>query len=487
LFPDVPVLFISAAEPHDADGGRPRGVTGVLRQPSQVETVEVALNLHPATRRLLVIAFSPRVDGFQQRVRSTMSVFASRVNVTYANEPTLPELLAALRRLPKDSLVFWVRYSPATSGRVIFPDELLPEIAAATPVPIYASLEPSLGKGVVGGMMRNNIPDAHKLAGMALRILEGTPPDSMPLEHADASPTFDWRALQRWGIDESALPPGSDIRYRVPTAWQLYGAYVAGTVVIVIAQLVLITGLLRERRRVRRADEVIRASEASLRGSYQRIRHMAGQLINAQEAARAQIARDLHDDVCQRLACVCLGVSNLRRATRNIEGLDTRQAFVDIDRDTQSALEGVRRLSHDLHPETLRLLGLAPARRAHCNEVAGRHGVEVQFFGGDIGTVPPDLSVCFFRIAQESLRNGIMHGHARHLTVRLARQHNRLELDVLDDGCGFDIYAEKGNRKGLGLIMMEERATLVGGTAEIDSQIGDGTTVRVVAPITESN
>ena len=486
LFPNVPVVFISAVEPPGLRDGTLRGVTGVLRQLSQVETVELALRIHPATRRLHVIAYAPAVAGFQERVKSAMAVFSPRLTVTFANEPSLPEMIAVLKTLPRDSLVFWVRYSPVTNGRVIFPDEFLPEIAAAAPVPIYASLDTNLGKGVVGGMTRNNIPDSRQVGAMALRILKGQAPEGIPLEEAGVRPTFDWKVLQRWGIDEATLPAGADVRYRVPTVWELYGIYIVGALVILTAQLVLIAGLLRERGRVRQAHQVIRASETSLRSSYQRIRHLAGRLIGAQEATRAEIARDLHDDVCQRLAHVSIGVSRLRHAPGNIQSPDPQQAFAQLDRDIGSALDGVRRLSHDLHPATLRLLGLAPALRTHCEEVAKRSGVEVQFSSSNIGAVHTDVAVCLFRIAQESLRNGIMHGDAKHLAVRLSREGDQLQLEVLDDGRGFDMSAVQGNGHGLGLVMMEERANLVGGSAKIVSSAGGGTTVRVVAPATQA-
>ena len=482
LFPNVPVAFISAAEPAGLREGALRSVTGVLRYASQIDTLDLALKLHPSTRHLHVVAYAPAVDGFLERVRSTMAVYSPRLNVTFANEPSLPEMLAVLKALPKDSLIFWVRYSPMGKGRVVFPDEFLPEIAAAAPVPIYVSLDTNLGKGVVGGMVRNNIADTHLLGAMALRILEGHAPETIPVETAAVQPIFDWRALQRWDIDESRLPAGAEIRYRVPTVWQLYGVYIMATLVVVAAQLVLIAGLLRERGRVRRAHQLIRASETSLRSSYQRIRHLAGRMIGAQEATRAEIARDLHDDVCQRLAHVSIGVSRMRRAPGDIQGPDTQQAFAQLNRDLGLALDGIRRLSHDLHPATLRLLGLAPALGTHCDEVAKRSGVDVQFSGGDIGTVHPDVAVCLFRIAQESLRNGIMHGDAKHLAVRLWREGDLLVLEVVDDGRGFDMNAVQGNGKGLGLVMMEERANLVGGRTEIVSKAGAGTTIRVVAP-----
>ena len=196
--------------------------------------------------------------------------------------------------------------------------------------------------------------------------------------------------------------------------------YITATVVVVTAQLLLIAGLLRQRARLRRADNTIRAREASLRTSYERIRQMAGRLINAQEAARADIARDLHDDICQKLAYVSIGVNSLRSAAGNIQDPETQQAFEELDREMRNTFEGIRRLSHDLHPATLRLLGLAPALRSHCNEVAKRQGVEVEFSSREgVGTVHPDVAVCFFRIAQESLRNGIVHGGAKHLAVTL--------------------------------------------------------------------
>jgi signal transduction histidine kinase len=480
LFPNLPVLFAAATPPAALLQDRVAGVTGIVREPSHVETLDLALRIHPGTKRLHVVAYAPAVGGFRERVQATLAAFSSRVAVTYSNEPSLSEMLAALRTLPTDSLIFYVRYSPVTKGRVIFPDELLPEIAEAAPVPIYSSLDTNLGKGVVGGMMRSGVADARRLGEMAIRVLEGSPPESMPIEAAQIRPIFDWRQLQRWRIDEALLPEGSDIRFRVPSVWELYGSYIMATIVVVIAQLLLIAGLLTQRARLRRADDTIRASEASLRTSYERIRHMAGRLINAQEAARADVARDLHDDVCQKLAYVAIGVNTLKTGTGNIADPEMQQVFEDLDREMDNTFDGIRRLSHELHPSTLRLLGLTPALRSHCNEVAKRQGVQVQFSGAEEdGTVHPDVAVCFFRIAQESLRNGIVHGGAKHLTVTLNRSGDQLDLAVVDDGRGFDVSAAQSNGGGLGLVTMEERVNLVGGDLSIVSDPGRGTTVRV--------
>jgi signal transduction histidine kinase len=274
------------------------------------------------------------------------------------------------------------------------------------------------------------------------------------------------------------------IRFRAPTVWKLYSSYIAAATVVVIAQLLLIAGLLQSRSRLRRADTTIRAREASLRTSYERIRQMAGRLINAQEAARAEIARDLHDDVCQRLTSVSMGVGSLKNATGTLEDPKMQEGISELDRETRDAFESIRRLSHDLHPATLRLLGLAPALRSHCHEIAKRHGGQVQFSSADgIGTVHPDVAVCFFRIAQESLRNSVLHGGAKQMTVTLGREGEELDLTVVDDGQGFDVTAVRNNGRGLGLVTMEERVNLVGGHMSIVSVPGQGTTVRVRGPV----
>jgi signal transduction histidine kinase len=484
LFPGVPMVFVATGPPEGLLRGEVSGVTGLVRDLAHTETLELALKLQPRTKRVHVIGYAPGVEGYQERLASGLARAAHGVTLTYANEPTLAEALATVRGLPADSLIFYTRYSPVSADRVMLLDEVIAQISKASPVPIYSSSDNNLGRGAVGGMMRSELEIAARLGEMTLQILEGTKPEDIPIKSALLAPMFDWRELQRWRIDESRLPPGSEIRFRVPTVWGLYGAYIAGATVVVVAQLLLIAGLLHSRSRLRRADTTIRAREAALRTSYDRIRQMAGRLINAQETARAEIARDLHDDVCQRLTSVSMGVGSLKRATGPLEDPKMQEEIFELDRETRDAYESIRRLSHDLHPATLRLLGLAPALRSHCHEIANRHGGQVQFSGGDdIGALHPDVAVCFFRVAQESLRNSVLHGGAKHMTVTLGRLGEELDLTVVDDGQGFDVTAVRSNGGGLGLVTMEERVNLVGGHLSIVSVPGQGTTVRVRGPV----
>jgi two-component system sensor histidine kinase UhpB len=146
-------------------------------------------------------------------------------------------------------------------------------------------------------------------------------------------------------------------------------------------------------------------------------------------------------------------------------------------------VQGVRQMSHDLHPASLRLVGLAGALKAHCLEVEKRHDVQVWFdVASDLGAVPPDVALCLFRIAQEALRNGAVHGEARRLDVSLVRLDGDVELTITDNGRGFDLDVVRASGKGLGLVSMEERAHMVGGCVEITTGIDRGTTVYVRVP-----
>ena len=484
LFPDVPIVFAAGSIPERIVGRTVPGVTGIVTDVAFAETLQLALSVHPSAKRVFVVAEAPEAEGYHDRVMAALHPFSEQVTLTSLRAKSIASLLSSVKSVPADSLILYTRYQPPEGAeRAPYTDEVARRLAEVAPVPIYGPTDLYLGTGVLGGMMRSHQVTGARLGAMARRILDGTPADAIPIEDVRVTPTFDWRQVRRWGIDPSRLPPDSEIRFRVPTAWETYRPYIVATIVIVTAQLLLITGLLTQRARRRRAEETILAREASLRTSYEQIRHLAGRLINAQDAARAAIAQDLHDDICQRLVYVTLAVSSLKSSAGNIEDVETQKAFTELERDTQGVFDGIRRLSHDLHPATLRVLGLAPALKAHCAEVEKRQNVQVTFTAhGDLGHVHPDVAVCFFRIAQEAIRNGILHGEARRLHVSVGRPGEDLELTVTDDGRGFDLEAVRRTAGGLGLVSMEERARVVGAEVRIAAQAGRGTTIDVRGP-----
>ncbi len=484
LFPGVPIVFIAGRLSASATNSPQTGVTGLRSDVAFAETLELALQLHPSVERVFLVAQSPTDAGYVKRVLAELQPLSQRVQLQAINEKSVSGLLAAVKALPPRSLILYTRYQPANTDHVVYPDEIVRRLVEVSPVPIYGVNDLYIGTGVVGGMMRGNRATGRRVAEMIRQIFDGTPPDRIPIESVPLVPAFDWRQLRRWGVDLSRLPPGSDVQFRTPTAWEAYRPYLIATIAVVIAQLLLIAGLFAQIARRQRAEETVLAREATLRTSYERIRQLAGRLIHAQEAARAGIARDLHDDLCQKLAYVAVGVGSLKSSSAHIQDAQTQQALSELERDTNRVFDGIRRLSHDLHPATLRLLGLGPALKAYCLEVERRHGVVVSFTAeGDLGSVHPDVALCFFRIVQEAITNGHLHGRARRFTVAVAVSAGYVDVTVTDDGRGFDLDAAHRSASGLGLVSIEERARLVDGEVTIVTAPGHGTTVRARAPV----
>jgi signal transduction histidine kinase len=482
LFPDTAIVYSGVAIPDGGVRTAHGGLTAVMRGVAYGETLRLALDLQPSTERVFVIARRPDRQTVES-VRAELLEFSKSVPLTYLDQEKVPDLLAAVKAVPPRSLILYVYYSPNDPGFLPDLPAVARQVVEASPVPVYGTNERYIGSGVVGGVVRGSRATGTRMGEMALQILNGTSARDIPVENARLVPTIDWRQLQRWGIDASRLPPGSNIQFRTATAWESYRGYIIGALVVVAAQLLLIAGLLVQRARRRRAEETLLAREATIRTSYERIRQLARGLINAQEAVRADIARDLHDGVCQELTGMSIEVATLKDSPGSIQDAPTQDALSKLQDETRAMFDGIRRLSHELHPATLRVMGLASALRAHCAEVEKRHGLEVKLTTeGHFSDLQPDVAVCFFRIAQESLRNGIVHGAARRIAVSLTRVGEQVELTVTDDGWGFDLEAVRRNGGGLGLVSIEERAYAIGGNVEILTGLEKGTTIFVRGP-----
>src|SRR5262245_5191882 len=479
LFPNAPVVFTGTTAPPPRVRSEGAGLTGVLSGVAFRETLELALQLHPSTKQVFVIAEAASPD-FLDRVRDALSAAVPpSVKLVYVNEPSIERLTAAIKTVPRESLVLYIRYSQESPGNVVFPAAVSRAVAEASPVPVYGAQASYVGQGIVGGAIRSPQALGTRAAELALQILDGTRAQDILLENERLVPTFDWRQLRRWGVDAARLPAGSVIQFRDPTAWELYQWYIVAALSLVAFQALLISGLLAQHTRRRRAEEVNRASDAALRTSYERIRELAGRLINAQEAARTRIAGDLHDDVGQELAGISIAVSNLKRWRRNVQEMATQEALSALQRRALGLVDRVRRLSHDLHPGTLRHVGLAGALDAYCLEVEQQYGVEVAFTcEGDLRSISDETALCLFRIAQEAMRNAATHGKARHLRIAATSLERDVQLNIADDGIGFDLEAARRQRSGLGLVTMEERARVAGGYVQLVTQPGKGTTVR---------
>jgi signal transduction histidine kinase len=208
---------------------------------------------------------------------------------------------------------------------------------------------------------------------------------------------------------------------------------------------------------------------------------LSGRLIHAHEEERARIARELHDDLSQRLALLCISVERFEQDTAELSS-KARQELSNIAELTGQCSSELHQISHQLHPSRLDLLGLVPALVSFCREFSVQQKVQVQFVHHDfLGQIPKDAGLCLFRIAQEALRNVVKHSGAAEAKVELTPCGDHIDLCVSDSGAGFDVASVNG--EGLGLISMRERLRLIGGHLSIESEVSRGTRIRARVPL----
>src|SRR5262245_22019365 len=202
--------------------------------------------------------------------------------------------------------------------------------------------------------------------------------------------------------------------------------------------------------------------------------------VRGEEARR--IARELHDDIGQKLALLSFDIQSI--ASR--PSLSRNELVTNLRACQQQILdigEGLRKISHRMHPTVLEHLGLSKALEHLCGEFSKREGIPVKFHSEQLAiAVPRSIGACLYRIAQEALRNISKHANAADVEVKLALVGQGLQLCIADSGIGFDTSAEKS---GLGLHSMRERAQLVNGSFTVKSELGSGTRILVSVPLLE--
>ncbi|MDT8069114.1 MAG: PAS domain S-box protein [Terriglobia bacterium] len=212
------------------------------------------------------------------------------------------------------------------------------------------------------------------------------------------------------------------------------------------------------------------------------LRNLTQRLINAQEDERKRIARELHDNINQRLALISMGIQKIDNTEL---AADTRDEVHKLMEETKSVSSDIQALSHHLHSASLDLLGLAAGIESFRREFARSHQVTVKFsHSGVPKTIPGEVSLALFRITQEALNNAVKYSGAKDFEVALLGTASHLELRVRDPGMGFDV--EAATPRGLGLISMRERVLPLNGTISIASKPMKGTEISVRIPLSRN-
>lgn len=207
-------------------------------------------------------------------------------------------------------------------------------------------------------------------------------------------------------------------------------------------------------------------------------RRHAQELLRAQEAERAWVAREVHDDAVQHLAAIA---NELRAVLPSAVPSLSAQRVEGLVGEVRDLSDALRKLAHGLHPSALDKGGAVPALQQLAITMRATDGFDVQLSLPDepLG-LAAEVELCLFRVAQEALRNAARHAGVREASLRLSRGEGTVCLEVMDQGAGMPEVPAAS--RGIGLLSMRERARLAGGTLEVTSRPGSGTTVRLTLP-----
>jgi signal transduction histidine kinase len=465
ISPGVPVIAVAAEFTVDADKLRP-GDAAVLTRFSFTDTAEDILDLLPETAHVVaVFGASDHERRLAAMANNAFQAYAGRFSTEYTNDLPLGSLQQRLASLAAGSVVFFGVFNSDVDGLYLDNYSGLTLVRTASNAPVFGPFEDLLGRGIVGGRFIRLDEIGRELALTAEDVLRG---DSDPLRWKViglSEPVYDWRELQAWDIGAERLPAGSVVRFRPPTLWEQYAGWIMLVAFAVVLQSLLLGALLLQYRRRRQAE----------RSSI----NLSRRLITAHEDERRLLARELHDDLSQRLARVAIDASFVASNPGSDAAGDVlanlHPELVRISRDAHD-------LSYRLHPSLVEDLGVGAALRAECERLSRRTDAMIR---ENICEVPRavagDAALCVYRIAQEALTNAIRHAGADTIEISLDSDSHALRLQVRDNGVGFDL-ADGLAGSSLGLSSMKERAQLAGGSLTIQTQRGNGTTVSAVVP-----
>jgi signal transduction histidine kinase len=249
--------------------------------------------------------------------------------------------------------------------------------------------------------------------------------------------------------------------------------------------LLLLSILITERKKteesLRQAMAGLETSQHHLHENFEQIQKLNARLLNAHEDARKNISRELHDGVSQQLTGALLELTGLKHQPSLPEsGKKQLDAVLPV---LSQVAADIRNLSRQLHPMVVEYVGLSRALQTLCADGRSFRGMEVEFLNCELPSpLAADSAAALYRVAQEALHNAAYHSGSRRTRVELAAAANRVQLRVIDWGCGFDV--DRARRKGgLGLISMQERVESLHGTLHINSRIGRGTEIVAEVPL----
>jgi signal transduction histidine kinase len=266
LFTATPMVFTAVDQRRVQYSSLTANDAVVALRINYLSAFENILQVLPDTKDVIVIVGTSPIEKFwKEAIGNEAEPLANRIKLSWTDELSFEALLKQASALPPHTAIFWELMIVDAAGVVHEGDVPLTRLHAVANAPIFSYDESFFGSGIVGGPLLLAADTGQQTAAAAIRILNGEKPGEIrPPPVQFASPVFDWREMQRWGISENSLPPGSEIRFRNPTAWEQYRAYVLAFIVAILVQSALISWLLYEHWRRQRAEVLARNTMSEL-------------------------------------------------------------------------------------------------------------------------------------------------------------------------------------------------------------------------------
>lgn len=478
LFQECPIVFCAVTtgfaksqsdQPQVTGVGLPLDVDGIL------DSVRVVT---PEMKQLVLLSGNSALDDwFRRVVMQRLKENWPDIGLIDLQGAPVEHARRYLSGLDKKSGVLLLSVDVDRYGNRYSTGDYLQQIADSSPVPILGCSDSILGQGILGGELSSTLEQGAIAGGLVAKVLNGESADDIPeVFDCTTRKVFDAQVMERYGIKESQLPKGSQVINRQPTIWNQYGKYLAVGLAAMFAQSAIIVSLLVNRHRRIRAENEARS--------------LAGQILTALEDERSYLARELHDDLSQRLAAVTIETGALVNRVEGGKGVEEDEftgALGRVKGQLISICDDLHRMSHRMHPSVLDDFGLPEALKTECFELSARSGIPIDYVGPvDFEEIPKEMALCLYRIAQEALWNAVKYSSSDRIHVQLISDSEFVYLEIKDNGVGFDPNA-KSPEKGLGLASMRERVRLVGGTIKLQASLGAGVSIAVIVPVPEDD
>jgi signal transduction histidine kinase len=494
LFPTTPVVFTAIEQ-------RRLKFTGLTSNDVVIAVTldfrvlfESFLQISPDTKIVAVVnGHSPNELFWRDEMQRELRPLENRIDIRWYDDLSFQDILKQTASLPPHSAIFWQTMVVDATGVVYEGDRALTALYAVANAPIFTHDDAFFGREIVGGPMNSALLSSKEAGAVAVRILGGEKPDNIKTAPIGfATPKYDWRQLQRWGVSESRLPPGSEIYFREPTAWNQYRWQILAALALILFQGAIISGLLFEHRR-RQYFQVEAARRSSELAHFNRY-STAGELT-------ASIAHELN----QPLGAILTNAETLQlKLKSSAPDLNEIGEIVDdIRRDDQRASEVIQRLRSMLKkapPEmtvvdlneiarntVLILSPFATAREFELKSVIFSEPLPIKGDQVQLQQVLVNLIVNAADAMSDVARA------ERTVTISTARDENFAEVSVSDAGPGIGhdklkevfepFFSTKPQGMGMGLSIARTIVEAHNGLMWAENKIGEGAVFRFRLPL----